>query len=78
MNILRKMSACLVLFFAAVPLLTAQNRFPKPDFTNGYKIPELSPLPSAASPVERLMLSIAPYLQYAVVAVLLIDRKTHV
>jgi len=72
MNILRKMSACLVLFFAAVPLLTAQNRFPKPDFTNGYKIPELSPLPSAASPVERLMLSIAPYLQYAVVAVLLI------
>ena len=62
MSMPRKVFSCLGLFFAAMPLLTAQNRFPKPDFTNGYKVPELSPLPTAASPLERAVLPIAPYL----------------
>ena len=72
MSMPRKVFSCLGLFFAAMPLLTAQNRFPKPDFTNGYKVPELSPLPTAASPLERAVLPIAPYLQYAALAMLLI------
>lgn len=71
MSILRKMLT-FILFFAAIPLLVAQSRFPKPDFTNGYKVPQVGLLPSAATQAERSMLPITPYLQYAVLGILLL------
>jgi len=72
MNRLRKLPAGLIMFFAAMPLLTAQNRFPKPEFTSGYKSPPLSSLPSAATQLERSALPLTPYLEYAALGMLLI------
>jgi ferredoxin len=72
MSMPRKMSACFALFFAAMPFLIAQSRFPKPDFSGGYKIPEAGSLPVSATHVERLALLFAPHMQYAALAALLI------
>lgn len=60
------------LFFAAMSALTAQNRFPKPEFTGGYKIPEAASLPPSATHLEQSVLPIVPYLQYFVLAMLLL------
>ncbi|MHB9139754.1 MAG: hypothetical protein ACYC4Q_10170, partial [Victivallaceae bacterium] len=55
-----------------MPSLTAQNRFPKPEFTGGYKVPEAGSLPSSATHLEQSVLPVVPYLQYFVLAMLLL------
>ncbi len=72
MNILCRRFASSLLFLAAIPLLSAQDRFPKPDFTNGYKIPDTGSLPSSASSAEQAILPFLPYLQYAELSILLL------
>ena len=61
-----------LLSLLAMPALTAQNRFPKPEFTGGYKVPEAGSLPSSATHLEHSILPVVPYLQYFVLAMLLL------